>query len=328
MIIDVHRHLVIKGTVQGSYIKGASLSFSMMYNKAHKTSVSPRAYIDDIMRKEIDDQANNVIAEMDQAGVAVSVTFPVDYGLLFGEAPVHIFDQNRIYAEIARRHAGRMIPFMAIDPRRKGGPAHCEQAYHEWGMRGFKLHAGVGYMPDDPVCNWVYEKAAQWKVPIMCHTGGAPSVALRWENSRPAYFASAAARYPEVDFIFAHAGDIGWWQEAMQAAAWLPNVYLDLSLWQKPFCKMPAKRFYDWLRHLTDMAGADKIMFATDAPHPNLHIRLPEWVKVFTALEQHGFSAEEKAAILGGTAAKVLKLASAAAAGKAAPAASQPVATA
>jgi len=26
-----------------------------------------------------------------------------------------------------------------------------EQAYHEWGMKGFKLHAGVGYMPDDPV---------------------------------------------------------------------------------------------------------------------------------------------------------------------------------
>jgi predicted TIM-barrel fold metal-dependent hydrolase len=47
------------------------------------------------------------------------------------------------------------------------------------------------------------------------HTGGAPSVALRWENSRPAYFASVAARYPEVNFIFAHCGDVDWWQEAM-----------------------------------------------------------------------------------------------------------------
>ena len=109
------------------------------------------------------------------------------------------------------------------DPRRKGGLKHCEQAYHEWGMKGFKLHAGVGYMPDDPVCNWVYEKATEWQIPIMCHTGGAPTVALRWENSRPAYFASAAARYPDVNFIFAHAGDIGWWREAMQAAAWMPT---------------------------------------------------------------------------------------------------------
>jgi predicted TIM-barrel fold metal-dependent hydrolase len=307
MIIDMHRHLVVKGTVQGAYIQGASKSFSMMYNKANKTNLTPREYIDDVIRKETDDHADNIIAEMDAAGVDVTVIFAVDYGLLFGEAPIHIFDQNKLYADVAKRHSGRMIPFMAIDPRRKGALKHCEQAYRDWGMRGFKLHAGTGYMPDDPVCNWVYEKASEWKIPIMCHTGGAPSVALRWENSRPSYFASAAARYPEADFVFAHAGDIGWWQEAMQAAAWLPNVYLDLSLWQKPYRKMRAGEFQKWLRHLTDMTGADKLMFATDAPHPNLHCRLPEWVKVFTELGKE-FSEEEKALILAGTAQKVLKL--------------------
>ena len=57
MIIDVHRHLVIKGTVQGSYIQAASKSFSMMYNKANKTDITPREYIDDIVRKEIDANA-------------------------------------------------------------------------------------------------------------------------------------------------------------------------------------------------------------------------------------------------------------------------------
>ena len=307
MIIDVHRHLVIKGTVQGSYIQAASKSFSMMYNKANKTHITPREYIDVIVRKDIDPNADNVIAEMDAAGVDVSVIFPVDYGLLLGEPPIHIFDQNKLYAEIARRHAGRMIPFVAIDPRRQGGLKHCEQAYREWGMKGFKLHAGVGYMPDDPVCNWVYEKGAEWDIPIMCHTGGAPSAPLHWENSRPAYFASAAARYPETVFILAHAGDVGWWQEAMQAAAWLPNVYLDLSLWQKPFRKMPYREFVAWLRHLTDMVGADKLMFASDAPHPNFHCRLPEWARVFKELPKE-FSQEEKDLILGGTAMQVLGL--------------------
>ena len=69
----------------------------------------------------------------------------------------------------------------------------------------------------------------------------------------------------------------------MQAAAWLPNVYLDLSLWQKPYRKMGHKAFVGWLRHLTDMVGADKIMFATE-PHPNFHLRLPQWAKVFKEL--------------------------------------------
>ena len=309
MIIDVHRHFVMKDHVQGSYIRGASKSFSMMYNKSNDTNLTPKEYIQNVVRPAMDPEANNIVEEMDRAGVHISVVFGVDYGLLLGEAPIHIFDQNKVYAETARKHEGRMIPFMAIDPRRKGAVEHCEQAYQEWGMKGFKMHAGVGYMPDDPCCYWIYEKAAQWNIPIMCHTGGAPSAVLRWENSRPAYFASAAARYPEVDFIFAHAGDVGWWREAAQAAAWLPNVYLDLSLWQKPYRRMPKNDFYAWLRNLCNLVGAEKLMFATDAPHPNFHCPLPEWVKVFSTPDMEiNFTKEEIDLILGGTARKVLKI--------------------
>ncbi|MGC8492144.1 MAG: amidohydrolase family protein [Syntrophobacteraceae bacterium] len=312
MIIDVHRHLIIKGTVQGHYIRGAQKSFTMMYNKVHQTNYTPAQFTEQVVRPWIDPTADNIIEEMDAAGVDKTVIFTVDYGLLFGEAPINAFDQNKLYSEIARRHEGRLIPFMAIDPRRKGAVEHCERAYNEWGMKGFKLHAGVGYMPEDPCCYWVYEKAAQWNIPVMCHTGGAPTSlpALRWENSRPAYFASAAARYPEVDFIFAHCGDFAWWQEAIQAAAWLPNVYVDLSLWQKPYKKWPKNRFYQWLRDIIDIAGAEKILFATDALYPNLMCPLKEWVQAFKTRETDiRFTDEEIDMILGGSAMKVLGLA-------------------
>jgi predicted TIM-barrel fold metal-dependent hydrolase len=309
MIIDVHRHMVVNGTVQGAYIKGAQKSFSMMYRRVYNVEISDRDFTEKVVRPLIDPNADNIIAEMDQAGVDKAVTFGVDYGLLFGEAPIHMFDQNKLYADAAKRHEGRLIPFMAIDPRRKGALRHCEQAYHEWGMKGFKLHAGVGYMPDDPVCYWVYEKAAEWKIPVMVHTSGAPSVALRWENSRPAYFASAAARYPEVNFIFAHCGDVTWWQEAMQAASWLRNVYVDLSLWQKPYRKMDKDRFYQWLRNLIDNVGAEKILFATDAPYPNLMCPLKEWVKVFREPDTKiPFTQAEKELILGKAACQILGL--------------------
>lgn len=310
MIIDVHRHMVAKGTVQGDYIRGAQRSFAMMYRKTYNVEISDQDFTEKVVRPLIDPHADNIIEEMDEAGVDKTIIFGVDYGLLFGEAPIHIFDQNELYyANAAKRHEDRLIAFMAIDPRRKGAQKHCEQAYNEWGMKGFKLHAGVGYMPDDPVCYWVYEKAAEWNIPIMVHTGGAPSVALRWENSRPAYFASAAARYPEVDFIFAHCGDVGWWQEAVQAAAWLNNVYVDLSLWQKPYRKLPKERFYQWLRGIIDIAGAEKIFFATDAPYPNLLCPLKEWVKVFSEPDTNiQFTQEEKTLILGEAARKVLKI--------------------
>ena len=311
MIIDVHRHLIIKGTVQGDYIRGAQKSFVMMYNKTHNTNVSPKDFTNDIVRPQIDPTADNIIEEMDAAGVDKTVIFAVDYGLLFGEAPIHAFDQNKLYADVAKRHEDRLIPFMAIDPRRPGALKHCEQAYHEWGMQGFKLHAGVGYMPDDPCCYWVYEKASEWNIPIMVHTGGAPNStpSLRWECSRPAYFATAAARFPEADFIFAHCGDFAWWQEAIQAAVWLPNVYVDLSLWQKPYKKWPKPRFYQWLRDIVDLAGADKIMFATDALYPNLMCPLAEWVQAFKKRDTDiEFSDAEIDLILGGTAEKVLRL--------------------
>ncbi len=311
MIIDVHRHLIIKGTVQGTYIRGAQKSFVMMYNKTHGKNVSPRDFTDNVVRPWIDPHADNIIAEMDAAGVDKTVIFPVDYGLLFGEAPIHIFDQNKLYADIAKRHEGRLIPFMAIDPRRPGALNHCEQAYNEWGVKGFKLHPGVGYMPDDPCCYWVYEKASEWNIPILIHTGGAPcsTPSLRWECSRPAYAATAAARYPEADFIFAHCGDIMWWQEAVGAAVWLPNVYVDLSLWQKPYKKWPKPRFYQWLRDIVDLAGADKIMFATDALYPNLMCPLAEWKAAFTERDTDiPFSDDEIALILGGAAQKVLHL--------------------
>lgn len=310
MIIDVHRHMVAKGTVQGDYIRGAQKSFAMMYRKTYNVEISDQDFTEKVVRPLVDPHADNIIEEMDEAGVDKTIIFGVDYGLLFGEAPIHIFDQNELYyANAAKRHEDRLIAFMAIDPRRKGAQKHCEQAYNEWGMKGFKLHAGVGYMPDDPVCYWVYEKAAEWNIPITVHTGGAPSVALRWENSRPAYFASAAARYPEVDFILAHCGDVGWWQEAVQAAAWLKNVYVDLSIWQKPYKKLPKERFYQWLRDIIDIAGAEKIFFATDAPYPNLLCPLKEWVKVFSEPDTNiQFTQEEKALILGEAARKVLKI--------------------
>ena len=110
MIIDVHRHMVVNGTVQGDYIRGAQRSFSMMYRKVYNVEISDREFTEKVVRPLIDPNADNIIAEMDQAGVDKSVTFGVDYGLLFGEAPIHMFDQNKLYADAAKRHARSTHP--------------------------------------------------------------------------------------------------------------------------------------------------------------------------------------------------------------------------
>lgn len=77
----------------------------------------------------------------------------------------------------------------------------------------------------------------------------------------------------------------------------------------KPYKKLPKKRFYQWLRDIIDIAGPEKILFATDAPYPNLMCPLKEWVQAFKERETGlKFNDEEINLILGGAARKVLKL--------------------
>jgi hypothetical protein len=60
MIIDVHRHLVAKDTVQGDYIRGAQKSFAVMYRKTYKVDIT-----DKVVRPLIDQNGDNIIEEMD-----------------------------------------------------------------------------------------------------------------------------------------------------------------------------------------------------------------------------------------------------------------------
>ena len=61
--------------------------------------------------------------------------------------------------------------------------------------------------------------------------------------------------------------------------------------------------------NLFDHVGAEKILFATDAPYPNLMCPLKEWVKVFSEPDMDiPFTQEEKEMILGKAACKVLGL--------------------
>jgi hypothetical protein len=72
MIVDVHRHMVVHGTVQGDYIRGAQKSFSMMYRKVYNVEMSDREFTEKVVRPLTDPNADNIIAEMDGDRTLVS----------------------------------------------------------------------------------------------------------------------------------------------------------------------------------------------------------------------------------------------------------------
>ena len=69
----------------------------MMYIKVYNLETSDQDFAEKIVRPLTDSNADNIIAEMDGAGVDKTVIFGVDYGLLFGDPPIQILDQNKLY---------------------------------------------------------------------------------------------------------------------------------------------------------------------------------------------------------------------------------------
>ncbi len=274
MIIDTHVHLIIPGFVKSKFILGNARMASNIYNRVHRTKITPSEYIN-LLKARVDPDCSKLIETMDKAGIDKSVIFGVDWAYaVTGEPKVNNREQNRIHSEMARKYEGRFIPLAALDPRRPDALEQAKEAIEEFGMKGFKLHPSAGFYPNDPVCFPLYEKCADWGVPIMFHSGG---IEFNWEYGQPIYIASAAEHFPEVKMIMAHAG-LESWEQARLAATVLANVYVDLSIRQLDYRVNP-QAFYRWLRDFIDWATPWKVLFASDTPMPTFWCPEDEWVK-------------------------------------------------
>ena len=101
MIVDLHRHLwSVAERYPGVRIPGA------VGGSLHAGAESAPEPIPDLERRGAE-----IVAEMDAAGVDRSVVFLGDYGLRLGEGTFTVEAENRLTAELARRHADRLIAF-------------------------------------------------------------------------------------------------------------------------------------------------------------------------------------------------------------------------
>ncbi len=304
MIIDAHVHLTVPGFVKGKFLVFNARGAAYRYNKLFKANMTVDEYIDSI-KGRADPDCSKLIATMDEAGIDVSVIFGVDWAYArTGEPRVSNREQNRFHAEMAKKWKGRFIALAALDPRRPDVMDQAKEAIEEWGMKGFKLHPSAGFFPNDPVCFPLYEKCAAWKLPIVFHSGGGEG---NWVCGQPMYIATAASQYPEVKMVMAHAGAESW-PTAVAAAASLPNVYLDISVQQRVYRKNP-KKFYQWLREIIDEADPWKVLFASDAPLPNIWVPHVEWVKAIKEPNTDvPFSREELDIVMGKAAQAVFNI--------------------
>jgi predicted TIM-barrel fold metal-dependent hydrolase len=261
------------------------------------------------------------------AGIAVSITQPVDWGMMvfkgteyWEDAPVSIEDINKGHADLARKHPGKVYYYCGVDPRRPNAVKLFEKAVTEWGAKGLKLYPPCGFYPQDAKCYRLYQKALDLGVPVLLHL--ASSSWMRARMARPMWIEDVAIDFPDLNIIIAHSGmqtrsDNALWEEAMGVAWTRPNVYLDISSWNEfPVgLTLNIPELIRKLRIQCDIVGAHHVLFGTDFPGWWMPYDRDETIKYVHILKnlveigkEHGavFSQEEVELIAYGNAERII----------------------
>jgi uncharacterized protein len=233
-----------------------------------------------------DPEGRKLIAGMDSAGIDVSVVLPLDFGVRFNEPKISIIEQHRLIAQVVSAYPSRMIGFVGVDPRRPDARDIIETGIEELGFKGIKLHPGTGFSLNNPEFSFIWEKAAEKKIPVLVHTGQAFGPLLS-KYCRPTILDDILANYPDVRIVGAHLAG-GWFDELCWMGYTKPNFYADISLWQIR-CRMNKADFAGSIRKAIDMFGPDRLLFGTDWPFSNSVMESSEYVR---SIKELGVSSE------------------------------------
>lgn len=194
--------------------------------------------------------AEELLDIMEKNKISLSVIFPIDEK---DRGETYEKPNSRIL-ELSQKHP-QFIPFVRIVPS-KGEIAIQEfKRCLDLGARGLKLKTSDGFDIDES--NIILDLIPQKNhFPVVVHTS-------HYDHSHPREWESIMKAYPHVNFIMAHAGKDDW-KEAVQITKNCPNAFLDtstLSMYRT--------------RLIIEMAGSEKIIFASDYPysHPEIEIR-------------------------------------------------------
>ncbi|MGD0089664.1 MAG: amidohydrolase family protein [Planctomycetota bacterium] len=229
---------------------------------------------------------------------------------------------------LGERFPDFFVPFAYITP----GHEDCIAEVRAAVARGFK---GVKFIfpakpYDDDEYFPIYELAAKAGMVCLFHTGIVYGTAVagvdfeyqrRWRISsawmRPVHLDRIARAFPGMPIIGAHLGSRAWHEEATHVMRWSRNVYFDLSIGQLHYERKRTKPGEDAraivprMQELYDTGQLDllKVLFGSDSFLDNEGVR-PDWAMrtVRFELDKIGATAEEKEAVWGGIAARLLGL--------------------
>ncbi len=308
MIIDCHTHLFVKEFQNESAV---SPTWDPSRDKSEKVEEAAKAYTDS-ESELLDPDGSEHIKRMDEAGIDKSVILHLDYGLLFGEGDMSIEAQNKYVSDVVGNYPDRLIWFCGIDPRRSNSLELLDTCVNEWGASGIKMYPTTGFLPADKAAYPFYERAAEWKIPVMFHMGPEDPPFHNEGNAHPATLLKVLVDFPELTVISAHLA-FDYWRDLIALGKVTDNILCDFSAWQD-IAKVRYPTFCHVLRMFLDEFGADRVMFGTDAPILEESVSSREWVEMIRnlprdATTERSFTEDEIEALFSGNACRMLDLA-------------------
>jgi len=172
-----------------------------------------------------------------------------------------------------------------------------------------KYHCDSGYDPTSPESIKILKYLEKKGGILLTHTGplGPPA---QCKYTEPILLSEVSNKLPNLKIIGAHMGSPPRWREWAALAAFYPNLYGDMAMWQA-YAFGKYELFCRELRDLIDYAGLEKVMFASDGPVYDIIIPTKNYIQLIKNLPKDApkgikFTEEEIEAILGKNAAKLL----------------------
>jgi uncharacterized protein len=241
-IINTHTHLVDTSVVFSSenlhyldYIKGIP-TFANLDEVAKMLSLE------------------NLLAQMDEAGIERSVLFALDAPLLSAS--------NEFVLDICKRYPSRFIGYASINPKKKDACDILQNAIENYSLKGLKLHPPLqNFYPNDRMVWPVYSLASELGIPVVFHVGSTPFGNLvKLKQADPLLIDEIANDFPNLKIILTHLGTL-WHNESFMITEKHPNVYIDTAAYPYEIKDILTEK-------LIMRVGAEKFIFGTDFPMP------------------------------------------------------------
>lgn len=221
------------------------------------------------------------------------IVLPMDFEFMGIGAPIKPYEEQiRELATLRDLNKPNLIPFCAVDPRRRNVVEEFKRWHQEYKVSGVKIYPNLGYYPHDPVLLEVYEYCQKEKLPVLAHCspGGIRKFGLSVEEARkfahPENYKKILEQFPKLNFCLAHFGGAEEWELHLTGqtprtgkdATWLtvimemirskkyPNLFTDVSY--TLFVEMPSYRPFNYFNFLNvlleDPLIREHVLFGTD----------------------------------------------------------------